>query len=103
MNRLEPLLAAFRQWPRWLQVLLPLAATTLLATFIALAWLFPDQPITARSGTWVGKYGDLHTRESYRCYVALNRLLLVAGVATFAALFASVVVAPPAKAPPDEE
>lgn len=91
MGPLSKYTKEFRRYPRWLQFLLPFSALVFVLAFASMVIGFPDNPISQQGTSYVGKYGAQHTRAEYEGYLALNRVMLVAGVAWFAALVCSVV------------
>lgn len=98
MNKLQTAWQAFVRYPLWLRCLLPLSATTFAVLLISMMLLYPDAPVVAKAGQYVGKYGALHSPDSFQTYIWLNRSLLAAGLVLFAMLFCSVVLHPPTQA-----
>ena len=91
MEMLRKYLLEFSAYPLWLRILLPSAGVIFMAALIAQMILFPDNPIYPKNGGYVGKYGAVHTREEYEVFIAINRVILVAALASFGGFFCSVV------------
>lgn len=101
MNKLHTAWQRFVRYPLWLRCLLPLSATTFAVLLISMMLLYPDAPVTAKAGQYLGKYGALHSQESFQTYTMLNRSLLASSLVLFALLVCSVVFHPPPQATPE--
>lgn len=92
MGALRKILLEFRTCPLWLRILLPGAGVSFIAALVAQMILFPDNPIYPKDGGYAGKYGAVHTREEYELFIAINRTILVSGLALFGGAFCSLFV-----------
>ena len=83
----------FRNYPRWLKILLPSSGLFFAASLITQMILFPDNPIVPHDGGYFGKYGAAHTREEFQLFTWMNRAILLGGLAFFAAFFSTLIYA----------